>query len=584
MLATRDVLEAEAASVMLSVRFIGVSELDQRTAVLIKVFSGRSDLALHWIRLQQLSQWKWRPGLAALITEDSLAKWVDQLSSDTLVQRCRRSSAAELSGTVREFLVESLLAEKVREFAAMGLVVPSGYLVDTFLKMLRMLPDNVAHRRRIESLTESVNSCKKWSSRFRFRWQLEWGSTVVPHGVTESAAERRTGIFLRWLRFWFQHAACPAGLIVVNMDETMLGSIKDPKVGVVSSNTQSRSQTLHLPARAPGLPRTSLVASVCNDAEVQKVLPQIRLPKSSHGRCPSKRALANYADAGVPVITWHGSAGWVSADILQWYLRKLSAAVRSVRPGAALLLVWDCCPVHMSNRVLQTARRCRIHIVFVPGRMTWALQPLDTHVFAVLKQLIRKKEFAAKAEARSNKLAPGLRVRLHGEAIRDVLVHRSWVSVMQRAGLACADAVLRPSVVKLAGHEPSSAAMPSVTDVMEIFAVEEPRAVELLRLLKPLEASTTGDRPRLCSVAPSSQQETQQSVSASAPWSPTPVVLTARLPSGPRAGPHPLNVWLPFFAGRTVRTRSMTVAARAQAALQPAPASASSPSAKRPRT
>lgn len=572
----------DAAEVMSTVRIIHVSDLERVTAVLIRQFSGRTDLALHWIRVQQLRHWKWRPGLAVLVREADLNAWCHELVKHVLVKRCLGSDAAALSGTVREFLVESLLAERVREFAAMGMVVPSGYLVDSFLRMLRLLPENPVTRGRINSLTGSVSSCKKWSSRFRSTWQLQWGSTSVPHGVSASAAERRTVVFLRWLRYWFEQL--PASkLVVVNMDETMLGSIKEMKVGVVDARPDRHDGRACLPARAGGLPRTSLAASVCSDNAVQQVLPQIRLPSSKHGRCPSKRALDTYADAGVPVITWHGSAGWVTAQILQWYLLKLAAAVRSVRPDAAILLVWDCCPVHLSARVLQTARRCRINIVFVPGRMTWALQPLDTHVFAVLKQTIRKKEFAAKAETRCNRLPCGLRVRLHGAAIREVLVQRSWATVMQRAGLVSSGVALRASVTKLVGSQQVSAAFPSVSDFMEIFAVEQPRAAELMLLLQPSSAPVAAAASARQAAA-SSQTHSQDDARERAAWSPRPVILSARLPSGPRRAEQPLNVWLPSFAGRSVQTRSMTAAAEASqgAACSSAPASSSKP--KRART
>ena len=126
----------KASNVVGTTRVIRVSPLNRRIAVLIKLVSGRSDLALAWVQLQQLRQWKWREGVALLFTAADLDGWCQELSTDLIVLRCRTDPSAALCGTVREFLVESLLAEKVRNLSALGLVVPSGFVVDAFLRML----------------------------------------------------------------------------------------------------------------------------------------------------------------------------------------------------------------------------------------------------------------------------------------------------------------------------------------------------------------------------------------------------------------------------------------------------------------
>ena len=60
--------------------------------------------------------------------------------------RCLANPSATLCGTLREFLVESPFAEKVRELPALGLVVPSGFVVDAFLRMLSALPEHPVQR------------------------------------------------------------------------------------------------------------------------------------------------------------------------------------------------------------------------------------------------------------------------------------------------------------------------------------------------------------------------------------------------------------------------------------------------------
>ena len=356
-----------------------------------------------------------------LFTAADLDGWCQELSTDLIVLRCRTHPSAALCGTVREFLVESLLAEKVRNLSALGLVVPSGFVVDAFLRMLSVLPENPVQRQRAESLRKSASSCKKWCRRFRETWSLQWGGTSVPHGVSPVAAQSRAAIYLRWVQ-WFNHWGADREVVVVNEDETMLGAVQLAKAGMTDCGSSAARSTVAAPSREAALPRTSLIASICSDPEVQKCLPQIRLPRTKNGQVPSKPTLDNYAAAGTSQITWHGSAGFASGRILLWYLSRVAKAVRAARPGAAILLVWDCCPVHICQNVLAAAKRLRIGVVIVPGRMTWALQPLDTHVFAVLKNCTRRKIFEAKAKDGRSTLPPSVCIRIHGDAVRETLV------------------------------------------------------------------------------------------------------------------------------------------------------------------
>ena len=59
---------------------------------------------------------------------------------------------------------------------------------------------------------------------------------------------------------------------------------------------------------------------------------------------------------------------------------------------------------------------------FIPAKMTWKLQPLDTDVFSSLENRLRHLEFSARAETHSMLLQPLQRVVLQGQAIHQVLV------------------------------------------------------------------------------------------------------------------------------------------------------------------
>jgi hypothetical protein len=261
----------------------------------------------------------------------------------------------------------------------------------------------------------------------------------------------------------------------------------------------------------------------------------------------------------------------------------MAKAVRSVRPGAAILLVWDCAPVHLSVKVLETAKRVGVSVVFIPGRMTWALQPLDTHVFAQLKHAIRTKQFEAKAATSSSALPPGQRIRLHGDAINEILVDRSWTAVMERAGLSCTSAALRPALSELLENRNVEAAFPADDELLEILAVRPDRLPDFKRLLRPV-LTPADDASGGAPSASGASAATVRAAPGRGSAGPKPIVLNlrARLPSAP-SRPACENVWLPFFAGRSVQTRSMSAAAAAATGESQTSAASVAP-AKRART
>ena len=50
----------------------------------------------------------------------------------------------------------------------------------------------------------------------------------------------------------------------------------------------------------------------------------------------------------------------------------------------------DACSPHLGPSFLASCVRCKIRVLYVPARLTWLLQPTDTHCFALLKTSLRQ--------------------------------------------------------------------------------------------------------------------------------------------------------------------------------------------------
>ena len=488
---------------------------------------------------------------------------VAEIASDWANPAVDKLAAVLGGGAVHIFLVQSVLAERVQDSVRAGMLVPPSFVLGKYVAMLSTLPPCSAVDVHRNSLECHVHAAKKWSRRFREDWGLSWGSPSLPHGISEQASARRAGVFIRWIRHVLFQRIAPRQAVVINVGETNLGNVKQWTRGVTAAAGEEHlADTL---AKDAATPRTSLIASVCSDEAIQAKLPQIRLPRGRGGKLPSKIAASCYAEAGAPQVAVHGSSGFCTVPTLAWYVRLVARAVRTERPNCVPVLVMDCCPVHLVEKVLADARRAGVYLIFVPAKMTWMLQPLDTRAFAVLKARIRAATFEAKAASRSSRLPYLARVRVHSAAIRQVLVERSWSACLVRAGLTGDVGEVRPALATLLADQSLEPAAPSVADLADLLRVPMPRAGKLHRLLLP-RSDLLGAVAALAPADPGpGGAEARPEAGREQRAATLPIVLSrlVRLPSRPKSMPCGANAWLPPSNSHRAQTRSMTAASLA---------------------
>ena len=142
--------------------------------------------------------------------------------------------------------------------------------------------------------------------------------------------------------------------------------------------------------------------------------------------------------AGHPVEAWHGTSGFATCQAVKLWMTRVRARVRLARPRARLVFVIDVCSTHRAMEVLVHARRLKVAVIFVPAKMTWLLQPLDSHVFAVLKRRLRRSLILYRTNAANPLLDMGS-CMTPVEALRPMLrQHRpgSVANDMQRSAAA----------------------------------------------------------------------------------------------------------------------------------------------------
>lgn len=202
--------------------------------------------------------------------------------------------------------------------------------------------------------------------------------------------------FLQWAQ-WLCHAVVKDdNAVVLNMDESAIQfAMTDCKGYSMFACSKAKKRTRAPVAMRDTRAHATLVATICNDDHVQKELPQFILTKQKTLSSAEKAELSLLEH---PIEWLPDTTGWVDKGCLPTILRRLRDAVRRVRgESTVVVLAWDCATQHTTPEVLRWCARLNIHLLFVPARMTWLLQPLDTHTFANLKRAYRCEQSALRA-------------------------------------------------------------------------------------------------------------------------------------------------------------------------------------------
>ena len=150
------------------------------------------------------------------------------------------------------------------------------------------------------------------------------------------------------------------------MDETSVLSPSNKRRGFFVKLRKENDQKKAF--QRVGQRRCSLMAVICDNADLQKHLPQVLLPRNRQQQDPGSRMKAVYAKMGAPLQAWHGSSGSVDCNVLKMWLRMIKGCVPEHIPDAVIVLTMDAHPVHKAETILRLARRLAMHVEIVPTR------------------------------------------------------------------------------------------------------------------------------------------------------------------------------------------------------------------------
>ena len=275
--------------------------------------------------------------------------------------------------------------------------------------------------------------------------------------------------YLGWLD-WLRSQATAAGKepVFINLDETSIacswpqvrGNIVKPKLWLCKKQGPSAKAKLKTIRSA-----VTHVALISDRPDIQALLPQIFI--GNEVAFPA--AAMDVSQKPVVVQYWRNKSSWNSVELMQRVLRELAASL-AARSNLQPILIMDAASIHLHTSVLEQGMKSNIWLACVPAGLTWLLQPLDTHVFALYKAWLRN-QFRA---LRSQGLVSCQQwLHLLGRGATTFLAGRRWRRAFESAGIMGSKQRLSSALKEYfceAGHGSAAAPVPpSETDLQLIL-------------------------------------------------------------------------------------------------------------------
>jgi hypothetical protein len=224
----------------------------------------------------------------------------------------------------------------------------------------------------------------------------------------------------------------------LNLDETALCLHPGAVPGNVFPSKRRPTDYAHMVPLAKRRCYATHVGIICDQPEVQPLLPQVVVVNEKTVRPGSSRredhlpALQAACPANVRLV--RQKSAWNNAALLSWIVGLLGAALRPFLGDFQPILLLDTVKFHWGKRVLAACRAACIWPLYVPAGLTWLLQPLDTHAFRLYKAFLREAYGDARAAAEVGELPIADFLQCVYRAIRSVLQGHRWAASFDANG------------------------------------------------------------------------------------------------------------------------------------------------------
>ena len=222
----------------------------------------------------------------------------------------------------------------------------------------------------------------------------------------------------------------------INLDETAAAYAYSGQKGcILMRHSLPAGRTLGCEARDTWQLRghVTLLGFITPEPEIQKRLPQIILGNPAKFTRSVLAAMAGSVPG--PIRLWRQASAWNSHETMRAVITLLMQLLGPFLQTRRPVLIMDVARCHIHESLFGLCKRLGLRVVFVPAKMTWLLQPLDTHGFAKLKHCIRRRWHAQQLQSASGEVSTQEWLQVLCAAVEEVLSFSSWQKAFLDTGI-----------------------------------------------------------------------------------------------------------------------------------------------------
>lgn len=174
------------------------------------------------------------------------------------------------------------------------------------------------------------------------------------------------------------------------------------------------------------------VSFICDDPDIQRALPQVLI--ANERSFPLRDMAALRAACPPHVHLWRERSAWVNERLCVQLVRLLGETLRPYMGGAQPFLVFDASRAHVTRDVFRACAAARLWSLLIPAKLTWLLQPLDTHAFLPYKVHLQKEYQEARVGIADGVVRMADLLRCVHAAMERVIRGRAWAVSFERDG------------------------------------------------------------------------------------------------------------------------------------------------------
>ena len=220
----------------------------------------------------------------------------------------------------------------------------------------------------------------------------------------------------------------------MNLDETSICVHQPSPRGIICvDRKRARTLTQHVP-RSKRRRYMTYVSVICDDEAAQATLPQFLIGNEATLRKCDMLELRATLSPNVRLV--RQKSAWNDQRMMVQILRELRLSLLPFLSDVQPIILWDAARQHTTPLVFASAIRLGIWPITVPAKLTWLLQPLDTHAFVSFKRRLEQSHQAARIGGPSGDVEFPTFIQCVCATINETISHQSWSGAFDSDGFS----------------------------------------------------------------------------------------------------------------------------------------------------